>query len=192
MSILAVFAFSPHFLLNPFSPHHANKMTLLKVTNVLTIVKSNDYFSVLMSLALYAAFHTVFHWASRITLTSSPPTMMAAPPQSPLLPPPLPNFVHSPRAQYPDLFSFLPSLTPFMISFSLMAWNNSYKLRTPKFIFPTKIYSWNSDSCIWLPTWHLHLDCPIGNSNLTCPNASSWFPFPNSLPMSVLTLSVNA
>lgn len=75
-----------------------------------------------------------------IILTIFPPTLMATPPQSPLLPPHLPNFVHSPRAQYLDLFSYLLSLTPFMISSSLMALNSSYKLRTPKFIFPAKIY----------------------------------------------------
>ena len=60
---------SPHFLLDPCSPHHSTRIPLVKVTDSIAIVKPNGCFSVLILVALWAALNMVVPRASRVDLT---------------------------------------------------------------------------------------------------------------------------
>lgn len=135
---------------------------------------TSSKFSVLISLALpacellaqhpYSLKHFIL--ASRgFYHLSFPPTSLTLSFTSSLL-----MLPHCSRAQFLDLFSFLPSLTSLVISFSLMAVNNNLMLTTPIFISS----AWTSPlnfRLICLITYYL--DYLIGTSNLMCPKFSS-------------------
>lgn len=135
------------YSLSPIMSPPLHQTAPIKVTNDLHAMQFNGQFSALIltwptSSTGTADGHPLLSSLSSVgfqepTLFQFPLASLAAPSQSPLLAPPLLLDLlkwECPRAQSMFFFSFLSTVTPLVISSSLMTLNNIYMLMTPRIL----------------------------------------------------------